>query len=270
MAEFRGRKLPGNIWAILYKLKLNTIKMKKVYFSVLCFFLLTERLMSQVGIGTAAPAPSSILEMSSANKGFLITRVSLMSKTDITTVPAPSAGMLVLASQNSGIGENSVSEGRLYKFNGNSWDEMVEEGEIASGSLYPELVAIGNKTSTTTTCTGAVASNFQLTSLKNIKATINSNGSIVAHKTGYYIWSVSIKQFMLQSAYSPFLLPGMLNYAFRDGNATTRAWQNTVFTGSVYLQQGQLSEPFQWHLGGTCVAADRIGEQQVVWQYIGE
>lgn len=226
--------------------------------------------MSQIGIGTAVPAQSSILEMSSTKKGFLITRVPLISKTDIITVANPSMGMLVLASQNSGTGENAVSEGRLYKFNGIDWDELVEEGEIASGSLYPELVAVGNKTITTTTCTGAVMGNFQLTTLKNIKTTINANGSILANKTGYYIWSVSIRQFMLQSAYSPFLLPGMLNYAFRDGTATVRAWQTTVFTGSVYLTAGDTSEPFQWHLGGTCVAADRIGEQQVVWQYIGE
>ncbi|ANF52899.1 hypothetical protein A0O34_21290 [Chryseobacterium glaciei] len=226
--------------------------------------------MSQIGIGTAVPAQSSIMEMSSTKKGFLITRVPLISRTDIITVANPSTGMLALASQNSGTGENAVYEGRLYKFNGTSWDEMVEEGEIASGSLYPELVAVGNKTTTTTTCTNAVMGNFQLTSLKNIKATINATGAIIAHKTGYYIWSVSLKQLMLQSAYSPFLLPGMLNYAFRDGTATVRAWQTTVFTGSVYLQLGQTSEPFQWNLGGTCVAADRIGEQQVVWQYIGE
>ncbi|WP_139176739.1 hypothetical protein [Chryseobacterium wanjuense] len=244
--------------------------MRKIYFSILCFFLITGRLMSQVGIGTATPASSSILEMSSTKKGFLITRASLVSKTDIITVANPSMGMLVLASQSSGTGENAIYEGRLYKFNGTAWDELVEEGEIASGSLYPELVAVGNKTTITTTCTGAVMGNFQLTTLKNIKTTINANGSIQANKKGYYIWSVSIRQYMLQSAYSPFLLPGMLNYAFRDGNSTTRAWQTTVFTGSVYLEQGEISEPFQWHLGGTCVAADRIGEQQVVWQYIGE
>ncbi|WP_146896878.1 hypothetical protein [Chryseobacterium lathyri] len=244
--------------------------MRKIYFSVLFSFLLTGQLMSQIGIGTAAPAQSSILEMSSAKKGFLITRVPLTSKTDITTIPNPSMGMLTLALQNSGTGENAVYEGRLYKFNGTGWDEMVEDGEIASGSLFPELVAVGNKTINTTTCTGAVMGNFQLTALKNIKTTINANGSIVANKTGYYIWSVSIRQFMLQSAYSPFLLPGMLNYAFRDGTTAVRAWQTTVFTGSVYLEQGDTSEPFQWHLGGTCVAADRIGEQQVVWQYIGE
>ncbi|WP_157967952.1 hypothetical protein [Chryseobacterium elymi] len=199
----------------------------------------------------------------------MITRVPLASKTDITTIANPSLGMLTLALQNSGTGEDAVYEGRLYKFNGTSWDEMVEDGEIASGSLFPELVAVGRKT-TNTACTGAVMGNFQLTDLKNIKTTINANGSIQAYKTGYYIWSVSLRQFMLQSAYSPFLLPGMLNYSFKDGNTTTRAWQTTVFTGSVYLQQGDISEPFQWHLGGTCVAQDLIGSQLVTWQYIGQ
>ncbi|ALR29573.1 hypothetical protein ATE47_03110 [Chryseobacterium sp. IHB B 17019] len=238
-------------------------------FLILCPFLFTTGLKSQIGIGTATPAPSSALEMSSAKKGFLITRVPLISKTDVTTVASPFKGMLALASQNSGSGENAIYEGRLYKFNGTSWDEMVEEGEIASGSLYPELVAVGRKTANTT-CTGTTMGNFALTTLKNIKTTINANGSIIAHKTGYYIWSVSIKQYMLQLAYNPFLLPGMLTYGFREGTSTTRAWQNTVFTGSVYLTQGQTSEPFQWYLGGTCVAQDLIGEEQVVWQYIGQ
>ncbi|MEI3791266.1 MULTISPECIES: hypothetical protein [unclassified Chryseobacterium] len=243
--------------------------MRKVYFLILCLFLSTEQLISQIGIGTAAPAQSSILEMSSANKGFLLTRIPLISKTDITTVANPSMGMLVLASQSSGVGENAIYEGRLYKFNGTGWDEMVEEGEIASGSLYPELVAVGKKT-TNTSCTNASSGNFQLTALTNIKTTIKADGSITAYKTGYYIWSVSLRQFMLQSAYSPFLLPGMLNYSFKDGTATTRAWQTTVFTGSVYLQLGQESKPFQWNLGGTCVALDQIGAQLVTWQYIGQ
>lgn len=244
--------------------------MKKIYFSALCLFLSTGQLISQIGIGTASPVQSSILEMASANKGFLITRVPLVSRTDIATVANPSLGMLVLASQNSGSGENAIYEGRMYKFNGTAWDEMVEEGEIASGSLFPELVAVGRKTANTT-CTNTTMGNFQLTTLNNIKTTINANGSIQAYKTGYYIWSVSLRQFMLQSAYSPFLLPGMLNYSFKDGNTTTtRAWQTTVFTGSVYLQQGDISEPFQWHLGGTCVAQDLIGPQLVTWQYIGQ
>ena len=242
--------------------------MIKVYFLAIFLFLSTGRLMSQIGIGTATPAQSSILEMSSAKKGFLITRVPLTSNTDVTTIANPAMGMLALASQNSGTGEGAVYEGRLYKFNGTGWDEMVEEGEIASGSLYPELVAVGRKTSNTA-CSGS-SGNFQLTTLKNIKTTINATGSIVAYKTGYYIWSVSIKQYMLQSAYSPFLLPGMLNYAFKDGTATTRAWQTTVFTGSVYLTAGDTSEPFQWNLGGTCVAQDLIGAQLVTWQYIGQ
>ncbi|WP_370897237.1 hypothetical protein [Chryseobacterium gossypii] len=235
-----------------------------------CLFLFTGGLKSQVGIGITSPAPSSVLELSSQEKGLLITRVPLLSRTDVTTIASPVKGMLTLASQNSGSGEDAVYEGRLYKFNGSAWDEMVEDGQIATGSLYPELVAIGSKTSTNTTCTGATLGNFQLNNLKNIKTTISANGSIVAHKTGYYIWSISLRQYMLRSAYSPFLLPGMLNYSFRDGTATTRAWQTTVFTGSVYLQQGQTSDGFQWNLGGTCAAQDLIGEQLVVWQYIGQ
>jgi len=49
----------------------------------------------QVGIGTATPDASAILDVSSTNKGILGPRISLESITDAVTVPTPATGLLV-------------------------------------------------------------------------------------------------------------------------------------------------------------------------------
>ncbi|MDB3907382.1 hypothetical protein OAK35_04280 [Crocinitomicaceae bacterium] len=43
-----------------------------------------------VGIGTNNPDPSAKLDISSSNSGMLVPRVSLLSITDVVTVPSPS------------------------------------------------------------------------------------------------------------------------------------------------------------------------------------
>lgn len=50
---------------------------------------------SQVGVGTTSPDPSSILELSSNNKGFLPSRVALLSSDDGITIPNPATGLIV-------------------------------------------------------------------------------------------------------------------------------------------------------------------------------
>lgn len=45
-------------------------------------------LFSQVGIGTASPAPSSMLELSATDKGFLPPRLTTMQRDGITNPPA--------------------------------------------------------------------------------------------------------------------------------------------------------------------------------------
>lgn len=67
--------------------------MKQIYtlLSIISFGFL----QAQVGIGTTAPDNSCMLELSSPSKGFLTTRVSLVSTTDTTTITAPATGLLV-------------------------------------------------------------------------------------------------------------------------------------------------------------------------------
>ncbi len=45
--------------------------------SVICFTLITSVMMAQTGIGTTAPDTSSVLDITSTNKGFLPPRVAV-------------------------------------------------------------------------------------------------------------------------------------------------------------------------------------------------
>lgn len=82
-----------------------------------------------VGIGTATPEPSAMLDINANNKGFLGPRVGLESTTDKTTIPNPADGLLVY---NNGTGGLKYS-GYVY-WNGTEWRSF------SSGSLAPGAV----------------------------------------------------------------------------------------------------------------------------------
>lgn len=247
------------------------MKNKKLLFALILGMASVTKMYSQVGINTATPHPSALLDISSANKGFLINKVPLQSRNDITTIPNPKRGTLILAASTVGSGNTQITAGTLYKFDGTAWQELLENNTNSQNFLFPSVVAIGKKTTTDTSCTGITTANFALTSLNAVDgSTISSTGALTAGRKGYYYWSVNIKQFMLRRSYNPAIYPGMLTYAFQLGSTGARGWQSNNFSGSVYLNQGQTSEGFTWDLGGTCVDDDQIGEQQVVWIYMGE
>lgn len=247
------------------------MKNKKRFFILLMGIAGIVKVYSQVGINTATPHSSALLDIGSTNKGFLINKVPLQSRNDVTTIPNPKRGTLIIASATVGSGNTQITEGTLYKFDGNSWQELLENNTNSQNFLFPSVVAIGKKTTTDTSCTGISTANFALTNLNAAGGNIiSSNGALTAGRNGYYYWSVNIKQFMLRKSYNPAIYPGMLTYAFQLGSTGARGWQSNNFSGSVYLNQGQTSEGFTWDLGGTCVADDQIGEQQVIWIYMGE
>ena len=50
---------------------------------------------SQVGINTETPDPSSVLDVTSTDKGILVPRISLLSTTDATTIASPQTSLLI-------------------------------------------------------------------------------------------------------------------------------------------------------------------------------
>lgn len=98
----------------------------------LCFFAYHNFLIAQVGINTENPHPSSILDVTSTNKGVLFPRVTLNSSTDTQTIENPARGLLIY---NTGEG-NLKTEGYLF-WNGTEWVRLN-----SSTSKPPEITAL--------------------------------------------------------------------------------------------------------------------------------
>lgn len=76
---------------------------------------------SQVGVGTTTPAPGSMLDIESSDKGLLIPRIALSSTNNGAPItPAPSLGLLIFNTSTSGAGATAVSEG-FYYWDGSQW-----------------------------------------------------------------------------------------------------------------------------------------------------
>lgn len=82
-----------------------------------------------VGIGTASPNPSAMLDISSSTKGFLAPQVALTSITDRTTIKNPVAGLIVY---NTGVAALKYA-GYVY-WNGTEW-RSFNSGSLAPGTI---------------------------------------------------------------------------------------------------------------------------------------
>ena len=250
--------------------------MQKYIILIILFFVYP--IFGQVGINTNQPDPSAYLDAVSSNKGILIPKIKILGRNDIITIPNPAKGLMIICDNDAGTGSNKVFKDRVYYFNGSTWDELLENNNNGADFLFPKVAAVGRKTTTNTSCTGLKHSTFALNIITNKDGNIlASTGALTASKTGYYSWSIQLEQIMKKNAYSPYILPGNYSYEFRKDNTLspgTSTSQYTVFSGSVYLMQGQTSSPFEWRLGDgnldVCSVTDYIGKQVVVWKYLGE
>lgn len=86
------------------------------------FPLISSLAFSQVGINTSTPDNSSILDITSQNRGVLFPRVSLQSLTDVTTIQSPAEGLVVWNTN------NTLSEGKgLFYFLDGSWTKIQKQ-----------------------------------------------------------------------------------------------------------------------------------------------
>jgi len=241
--------------------------MKKKIFCLVLGFITIITIKSQIGIGTATPQPSSILELSSPDKALILPRVSLISTTDITTVTNPVKGLLVYNLSDSGTGTAKVYKDLIYLYDGVVWQALMDYKLATNTINMPVLYAKGRKT-TSTTCTGLSSGLFDLDSKDD---NLNLNGSIVANKTGFYKFTARIVQYF-QLEFLPLLITpsNLFSYAFRGAAGY---WDRDITTsGVIYLQQGDTSAGFTWVLGGTyvCNSTHRIKKQEVIWTYLGD
>ncbi|ANF52898.1 hypothetical protein A0O34_21285 [Chryseobacterium glaciei] len=241
--------------------------MKKKIFCLVLGFITIITIKSQIGIGTATPQPSSILELSSLDKALILPRVSLISTTDITTVPNPVKGLLVYNLSDSGTGTSMVYKDLIYLYDGTLWQALMDYKLATNTINMPVLFAKGRKTTTNTICTGLSGANFNLDTIDNL----NTNGSITADRTGFYKFTARIVQYF-QVEFIPLLSTpsGTFSYNFRG--AAGYQDRKVTTSGVVYLTSGQTSSAFFWGLGGfnVCDATHRIREQEVIWTYLGD
>jgi hypothetical protein len=91
--------------------------MKKVYLLVSSLFISSALLAQEVknvGIGTAAPDKSAVLDIQSSDKGLLIPRLT---QEQINTIANPATGLLVF--------KNEASNSGFFYFNGEKWSPLT-------------------------------------------------------------------------------------------------------------------------------------------------
>ena len=139
----------------------------KYFAFVLVFFCkgLQAQNVSVNNTGAAANA-SAMLDVSAANKGLLIPRVSLVSATDASTIASPATSLLVYNLATAGTAPDNVVPGYYY-WNGSRWTSFggkvaslltFSTGIILNGSSVtsaaPVLMGFGNHTTETINFTG--------------------------------------------------------------------------------------------------------------------
>lgn len=80
-----------------------------------------------VGIGTNTPNASSLLDLSSNNKGLLVPRVNLISETDVVTIINPATSLLIYNTN------NTLPDGEGHYFwNGSKWSKLATRSNLAN------------------------------------------------------------------------------------------------------------------------------------------
>ncbi|MES2798700.1 MAG: tail fiber domain-containing protein [Bacteroidota bacterium] len=90
--------------------------------AVLTFFVSTA-LAQNVGIGTATPAASAKLDITSTNSGLLVPRVALTATNAAGPIAAPATSLLVYNTATSGVAPNNVTPG-FYYWSGAAWQRF--------------------------------------------------------------------------------------------------------------------------------------------------
>jgi hypothetical protein len=81
----------------------------------------------EVGIGTATPNASALLDLTSTSKGLLAPRVALTAKSGTSSpIASPATGLIVYNTASAGTGGDAVTPGYYY-FNGTIWTRMDPE-----------------------------------------------------------------------------------------------------------------------------------------------
>lgn len=121
------------------------MKKIKLLLAFLLFAAATTYTYAQVGIGTAVPNQSAMLELSSSTKGLIIPRLSLTGNNDTATVTKGNVTSLLVYNTNTVAGANPVTPG-FYYWDSTKWQRMATGDELSTATTAPAAELVGNTT----------------------------------------------------------------------------------------------------------------------------
>lgn len=96
--------------------------------TLILFLSFNIKIMSQVGIGTITPDPSSMLDIQSTTKGFLAPRMTTVEK---NAIASPTEGLMVF----------DMDEGSFNYFNGSDWVKIVSDQKTRDNYVLVKSIA---------------------------------------------------------------------------------------------------------------------------------
>lgn len=110
------------------------------HFLLLCVFFYSGFGQAQVGIGTASPDPSALLDLEAEDRGLLLPRVQLISRAaqGLSHRFVPTNGLMVFnqnASLDHGVG--------VYYYDGSLWQRLTREGQHPRWSYLGQGIGYG-------------------------------------------------------------------------------------------------------------------------------
>lgn len=229
--------------------------MKKVYLLFSCLFISSAVLAQEiknVGIGTAMPDKSAVLDIQSADKGLLIPRLS---KDQMNSIISPAKGLLVF--------KNEADDSGFFFYNGEKWSPLRGNDVNAIATVDANGWALdGNLVSTATKARATSASfigvpsdvpiNFKIGAAQAGKIDISANrNTLLGLESGSSITgkdNASLGYFSLRSSTSGNGNLGIGTYALlknTQGNdnvgvGTSTLQENLVGNNNVAIGKGAL------------------------------
>lgn len=150
------------------------MNIKSALFTFLCLF--SSVVFGQVGIGTTNPASSSILDISSEDKGMLIPRMTQLQR---NAIPSPANGLMVYQI-------DDISG--FYYYNGSAWTSMsASSGDNLGDHTATQAFNMSNNSITNASSIGLIGTSstvfdfnrFDAGDIANDQFRLNANGVLV-------------------------------------------------------------------------------------------
>lgn len=101
---------------------------------------------AQVGVNTTTPDAGTALDISSTDKGFIMTKVALTGTDDVITItPSATTGLLVYNTVTAGALPVQVSPG-FYYWNGSAWRRFYNQGYTIYYNQTAQVIASASNT----------------------------------------------------------------------------------------------------------------------------